>query len=332
MTSERFVTIIIPVYNGVSVLGESVGDVFSQDYPHVELIVVNDGSSDGSVKLLETLREKAPSNVTMKIIDQPNGGICSARNAGLDAATGDLIAFMDQDDRIPRDYVSSLVNAMGSEDEAVIGGTVDHHVASGKRSRRDMDPGAKWSMYRNTAPWGRLYRRDIIDANGIRFEDHKISEDFYFNFLYLSYCHKGKVKVVPQSGYMWTISKDSESHANMSKIEEDRDVTEMLDKLLADMKPVTRESALENELFEYLIIKHIVWYLLFVRKGALRKSMKEIYAKCMSWLEEHFPDYKKNPMLKPGRPAGESRKIRFIVRAAMRLHRMHLLLPILKMM
>ncbi len=332
MTSERFVTIIIPVYNGVSVLGESVGDVFSQDYPHVELIVVNDGSSDGSVKLLETLLEKAPSNVTMKIIDQPNGGICSARNAGLDAATGDLIAFMDQDDRIPRDYVSSLVNAMGSEDEAVIGGTVDHHVASGKRSRRDMDPGAKWSMYRNTAPWGRLYRRDIIDANGIRFEDHKISEDFYFNFLYLSYCHKGKVKVVPQSGYMWTISKDSESHANMSKIEEDRDVTEMLDKLLADMKPVTRESALENELFEYLIIKHIVWYLLFVRKGASRKAMKEIYAKCMSWLEEHFPDYKKNPMLKPGRPAGESRKIRFIVRAAMRLHRMHLLLPILKMM
>ena len=329
---ESLITIIIPVYNGASVLGESVGDVFSQDYPHVELIVVNDGSSDGSVKLLETLREKAPSNVTMKIIDQPNGGICSARNAGLNAASGDYIAFMDQDDRIPRDYVSRLLDAMSPEDEMVIGGSIDLHADTGKTVNRNLDPQAPWSMYRNTAPWGRLYRRDIIDANGIRFKDHKISEDFYFNFLYLSYCHKGKVKVVPQSGYMWTISKDSESHANMSKIEEDRDVTEMLDKLLTDMKPVTRESALENELFEYLIIKHIVWYLLFVRKGASRKAMKEIYAKCMRWLEEHFPDYKKNPMLKPGRPAGESRKIRFIVRAAMRLHRMHLLLPILKMM
>ena len=56
---ERLVTIIIPVYNGASVLGDSVGDVFAQDYPAVELVAVNDGSRDGSLEVLEGLREKA---------------------------------------------------------------------------------------------------------------------------------------------------------------------------------------------------------------------------------------------------------------------------------
>ena len=185
---ERLVTIIIPVYNGASVLGDSVGDVFAQDYPCVEVIVVNDGSSDGSLEVLNRLSAQAPSNVTMKVIDKANGGICSARNAGLDAATGDLIAFMDQDDRIPHDYVSSLVKAMGPDDEAVIGGTVDHHVASGKRSRRDMDPGAPWSMYRNTAPWGRLFKASLFD--GIRFPLGIIYEDLAIIYPLLKKCSK----------------------------------------------------------------------------------------------------------------------------------------------
>ena len=332
MMQERLVTIIIPVYNGESVLEDSAGDVFAQDYPHVELIAVNDGSADGSLGVLETLKAKAPSNVTMKIIDQPNGGVCSARNAGLDAATGDYIAFLDQDDRIPDYYVTGLVNAMSPEDEMVIGGSIDVHAGTGKTADRDLDTQEPWSMYRNTAPWGRLYRRDTINANGIRFEDLKISEDFYFNFLYLSCCHKGKVVIISQSGYRWTINKGSESHANMSRIGKDRDVTEMLDRLLSDMKAVTKDSALDAVLFEYLVIKHIVWYLLFVRKGASGNELKEVYGKCMCFLEEHFPDYRKNPMLKPGHPKGENRKIRFIVRAAVRLHGMHLLLPLIRIM
>ena len=326
---ERVVTIIIPVYNGTAVLADSVGDVFAQDYSAVELVAVNDGSGDGSLEVLEGLREKAPSNVTMKVIDKANGGICSARNVGLDAATGDLIAFMDQDDRIPHDYVSSLVKAMGPDDEAVIGGTIDHYVASGKRSRRDMDPSAPWSMYRNTAPWGRLFRKDIIDAHGIRFEQTKISEDFYFNFLYLSYCSAGCVKIVPQSGYEWTIRESSESHANMSRIADDRDVTAILDKLLESMKPIGDGSALDAVLFEYLMIKHIVWYLLFVSKGASRADVTSVYESCMHWLASSFPSYRKNPCLKPGRPEGEDKKIRFIVRTAVRLDRMHLFLPFL---
>lgn len=327
--SEPVVSVIIPVYNGSGFVRDSVGDVFAQDYPSVELVLVNDGSSDDSLEVLRELSGGAPSNVSVKIVDQENGGICAARNSGLDAAGGSYIAFMDQDDRIPSDYISSLVKAMGSEDQMVIGGNVDLDVDTGKRVMRDLDADAEWSIYRNSAPWGRLYRTDIIAEHKIRFELTKISEDFYFNFVYLSYCARGRVKVVPQTGYVWSISKLSESHSKMSKISSDRDVTLILSALLSDMKPIGAESALTFSLFEYCIIKHIVWYLLFVSKGASRDAVTEVYNTCMNWLKGSFPDYRLNPNLKPDRPEGETKRVSFIVRTALLLDRLRLLLPFL---
>ena len=326
---DDLVTIIIPVYNGASVLADSVGDVFAQDYPAVELIAVNDGSNDGSAELLERLCAEAPDNVSMKVISQENGGICAARNAGIKAATGAYIAFMDQDDRIPSDYLSRLVNAMAPEDEMVIGGNIDFLADKGVKRERNLVPNAEWSMYRNTAPWGRLYRKDIIDEHGVLFAKTKISEDFYFNFLYLSYCSKDRVKIVPQSGYVWTIRKSSESHSNMSRIDKERDVTALLGKLMEDMLEITDGSALRADLFEFLMIKHIVWYLLFVSKGAAKQDVTDVYGRCLRWLKTAFPNYRKNPNLRVGRPVGEDWKISFIVRTSLMLDKMHLFLPFL---
>lgn len=325
----KLVTVIIPVYNGASVINDSVSDVYSQDYPDMELIVVNDGSSDDSSSVLRSLADNAPSNVKVRVIEQENGGICAARNKGLDEATGDYIAFMDQDDRIPSDYISSLMNALSEDDEMVIGGNIDYLADKDKRNNRDFVPEAEWSMYRNTAPWGRLFRKDMIDANNIRFKKTKISEDLYFNFLYLSYCTKGKVKIIPQSGYVWTIRKESESHSNMSRISEDRDVTVILDELINDMHTVDGSSALRTDLFEYMMIKHIVWYLLFVSKGAAKEDVKSVYTHAMGWLESRFPEYRKNPNLKSGKPEGEDKKISLIVRSALRMDKKGLFLPFL---
>ena len=318
-------TIIIPVYNGGSVIKDAVSDVFSQDYSTIELIAVNDGSSDDSPAILNELQQSAPEHITMRIIDQANGGICAARNAGLKAAAGEFIAFVDQDDRIPSDYISTLAKAMDSSTNIVIGGTIDLYPASGKETRRDLDTEAPWSMYRNTAPWGRLFRRTLIEKHSITFYDYKLSEDFYFNFLCLSYCRKGEVKIIEQSGYKWRIDEASESHSNMSRIADDRDVTVILGKLLEDMQSIEAGSALEKNLFEYLMIKHVMWYMLYVCKGANKEDTKQVYAKCMTWLKANFPDYRRNPELKAGRPKGEAKKIRSIVRACVTLEKLGLL-------
>ncbi|MBR1798215.1 MAG: glycosyltransferase [Clostridiales bacterium] len=327
----ELVTIIVPVYNGAAFLPDSVGSVYAQDYSPIELILINDGSEDESLSVLQDLAGKAPEGVSVRIIDQENEGICAARNRGLEAATGAYIAFLDQDDSLPKSYVSTLVGHMGEDDQIVIGGTVDNRVDENRRSDRDLDPDSEWSMYRNTAPWGRIYRKDIIDDNGIRFEKVKISEDLYFNFLYLSCCQKGKVKIIPQSGYEWAIRGESESHANMSRIQKDRDVTSVLSKLIRNMKKIDNESALREDLFEYMVIKHIVWYLLFVSKGASGSEIEQVYRDCMDWLKTSFPDYRRNSQLKLGKPVGEKWKIRFIVRSAVRMDKMGILLPFLKL-
>ena len=325
--STPVVTIVIPVYNGQAVVADAVSDVFAQDYGAVELIVVNDGSSDDSSSVLNSLSVSVPASVSMRIAEQENLGICAARNAGIDLASGDFIAFMDQDDRIPPDYISSLVSSFEEDTQVVIGGSIDSY-ASGKLVYRNLNESCKWSMYRNTAPWGRIFRKALIDEHSIRFTDMKISEDFYFNFLFLSYCRAGQVKIVPQSGYRWTIDEHSESHGNMSRIAQDRDVTVMLSKLMEDMKSIESDSALDSSLFEYLVIKHVMWYLLFVSGGADKDSVRGVYTRTMDWLKGAFPSYRKNPHLRRG-PEGESFKIRFIVKTAVLMDRLGLLLPFL---
>jgi glycosyltransferase involved in cell wall biosynthesis len=88
--SEPLVSVVIPVHNGQRFLAEAIDSVLAQGYPHREVVVVDDGSTDGSAAIARTR--------PVRYQRQPNQGVAAARNAGLAAAQGDLIAFLDQDD------------------------------------------------------------------------------------------------------------------------------------------------------------------------------------------------------------------------------------------
>ncbi|HKI34885.1 MAG TPA: glycosyltransferase family A protein [Gemmataceae bacterium] len=90
--TRPLVSAIIPVYNGEKYLRKSIESVLAQSYDPIELIVVDDGSSDGSAELASSC------DWGLRLIRQPNGGVAAARNTGIGAAHGDLIAFLDQDD------------------------------------------------------------------------------------------------------------------------------------------------------------------------------------------------------------------------------------------
>lgn len=89
---KPLVTILIPVYNGEAYIAQAVDSALAQDHPHKEIIVINDGSTDGSMAIL------ARYGAAIRVIDQVNGGPPRARNVGLRAAQGDYIAFLDADD------------------------------------------------------------------------------------------------------------------------------------------------------------------------------------------------------------------------------------------
>lgn len=109
MTESKKISVIVPVYNVGEYLRQCVDSILSQTYSNLEIIAVNDGSTDGSGAILDEYREK---DIRLIAIHQENQGVSAARNKGLDVATGDYIAFVDADDYIHPEMYEKLVKAL----------------------------------------------------------------------------------------------------------------------------------------------------------------------------------------------------------------------------
>lgn len=106
---EKCVSVIVPIYKVEPYLKRAVDSITGQSYSNLEIILVDDGSPDGCGKICD---DYALSDNRIKVIHKENGGLSDARNAGLDIATGEYIAFVDSDDYIAGDYVETLLNAL----------------------------------------------------------------------------------------------------------------------------------------------------------------------------------------------------------------------------
>ena len=320
-------TIIVPVYNGSQYLDQSVRSVFRQTYDSIELITVNDGSKDDSLQVLERLQAECPPTVEMRIISQDNAGICAARNRALDSATGDYVLFMDQDDRMKKTCVKTLVETLEQKNaDMVIGGYALVDEGGKILDKWKLDSDTPWCKYRISAPWGRIFRRDIIEENHVRFMITKISEDFYFNLVYMSCCKN--IYVTPYIGYAWTYRAESESHRNMSVMNPDRNPLKMMSQAISDMR---QPNILEPELLDYMFVKHVIWYLLFTAKGTSAEEFRRSYDESFAWLEENVPSFRdKSRFLLKG-PVGETAKVRAVVGTALMLRKARLLYPFLRL-
>jgi len=114
------VSAIMPVYNGAAYLREALDSVFTQTCPLHEVIVVDDGSTDASPQILAAYRQR------ISVLRQTNQGVAAARNAGLRRASGEAIAFLDQDDLWPADRTRLMVDALAADPDAeVVAGLVE---------------------------------------------------------------------------------------------------------------------------------------------------------------------------------------------------------------
>lgn len=323
---SALVSIIIPIYNGKNYINSSILTVFDQTYDRIELLAVDDGSTDDSFQVLSELVKQAPIHVDMRIIRQDNGGICRARNRGIEEAKGEYIMFMDQDDKMYSDCVANLVSLIEKENADLVIGGFDLIDKEGKVLEQwTLNPTLSFSPFRISAPWGRIFRRTVMDRHNIRFMVTKISEDFYFNVLFMSYADK--IVVSPYRGYCWLYNEGSESHAHMSQLKEDRNPLVMLEQLHKDMNSA---HGLDRECLQYMMTKHIVWYLLYVAKGADAALLKKMYCECFSWLTMRYPHATKISLRKLTFPKGEQVKVRSIVKTCIVLHRMRLFMLFLR--
>lgn len=320
---KELISIIVPIYNGEKFIKRIYNNIINQSYKPIELILVNDGSTDESQKLIENTVKGHDQKtlVSLRTVNRENSGIANARNAGLMEASGKYIMFMDQDDWMERDCVEKLAEkAFNSDADIVIAGFNKINDKGEIQETWSLNPQLSWHRLRITAPWGRLFRKAIIDKEKIAFFDTKISEDLYFNILFLSYANKAEI--ISCAGYNWQQNSNSESHKNWSKMSDDRNPLKMLTEL---HKQMGDSSLLKEDEMTFFFTKYLVWYLLFCSRGATHDQVMERSKEVFLWLKNNYPSFPKYVWKSLKFPKGESFKIRFCVSAVLLMWRMRLL-------
>lgn len=223
------VSIIVPIYNAKKYLHKCINSLLSQTYENLEIILVDDGSNDGSEKIVDDYTKK---DARIKTIRQQNAGQSAARNAGMRLASGDFIGFIDDDDEVEKTFVEELVKTLEDNCLSVCGMRYRYlknnteRVVFTKKITVPKDPGQiKTFVLKNLVLDGRfysavnkLYRANIIKDNKIEFpEDKSFGEDTTFVLQYLD--HVGnKIGFSLKPLYIYNIGTSSSTMAETSTV------------------------------------------------------------------------------------------------------------------
>lgn len=203
------VSIITACYNAAEYIGRCIDSVRAQSFADWELIVVDDGSSDSS---LTVSRQYADADNRIRVLCKKNGGVSSARNAGLDEARGQWVTFLDADDALPADALEHLIDCVGKSSTQpdivfagykVIRNDKTSECPPEKFASKAADVLAMELFKPSDYPYqgyicSKLFRKSIIDKYNLRFDESIIyNEDRLFTFTYLSQCQKGVYSTHP---------------------------------------------------------------------------------------------------------------------------------------
>lgn len=247
-------SVIIPVYNAEDTLRRCVDSLLKQNRKDVEIILINDGSRDSSGDIC---REYADKNEGIKFIDKKNGGVSTARNRGLQEATGQYIIFVDSDDWVTDDHFKVIDSVYEDFDYDFVqfarifvnGEKRSEEIlpAFDARIREEIVPRLAEDMWKKriNTPNGKVFKRSIIEENNIRFHDSlSVGEDRTFNIEYT--LNINSFRVIEKTLYMICLeNENSLSRKKRNDLDEQLDIAEKyLEKLFSESRLSEEEKAL----------------------------------------------------------------------------------------
>jgi CDP-glycerol glycerophosphotransferase len=179
------VSVVVPIFNVEQWLGECLESIRTQTFGDLEVIMVDDGSPDGSAAIAERF---AARDARFRLISRPNGGLSAARNTGIDAATGEYLSFVDSDDVLARDALERLVGALEKTGSDFATGNVERITPEGirqayflsrafTRTRLKTHVTQHPGLLADRPAWNKLWRRSFWDEQGLRFPEGRVNED-----------------------------------------------------------------------------------------------------------------------------------------------------------
>ncbi len=218
MENKQLISVVIPAYNVEQYIEDCIDSVRNQTHDQLEIIIVDDGSTDSTGRKCDN---KATLDNRIKVIHKPNGGLSSARNAGIDNASGDYICFVDGDDIVHPEFAERLLSAIDKadldcaycefekfDDKASFHNSDIHHD-SFLYNRNEVlmmlaDVENK-SRVTATLVWNKLYKKDLF--NNLRFINGKIHEDEFIIHRVIGKCTK--IGYLNFPGYYYRTRSDS---------------------------------------------------------------------------------------------------------------------------
>lgn len=215
--NEKYkVSIIMPVYNSEKYVKNAILSVLNQTYKNIELIAVDDGSTDNSLEILNNIKND---DSRLKVYTKENGGISSARNYGIDRATGEYIGFIDNDDEYVPELIAENIALIVKHNAEIIKFNKTKRIVEKESNNYTVKIGFpvtyleskqiiaqfdKINLFGGTI-WNALYKRDFLNDNNIRFDesDRNVIEDHRFNLD----CYKKLNRIVlnPKTYYIWNM-------------------------------------------------------------------------------------------------------------------------------
>lgn len=289
-------TVIVPVYNVEKYLERCLDSIVNQTFVNLEIIVVNDGSSDGS---LDIIKKYADKDSRINYISQENQGLSAARNAGISASTGDYITFVDSDDWLEKDIYEHIFNLILERNDTIdiVHYNIVRNYENEENALLNQEP-AEIVCYEGEdimrkffclkgnihgfSSCTKIYRRESI--MGLKFPVGRTSEDILFN--YYAYCRAKTCLETTKIGYHYFERKGSITCGKLNKKSFDCvELWQEIDTLITDKtyKKVIRNFMIKNNFI--LLLRATTYgvredFVDFpqVKKKALKQFRKDIFA------------------------------------------------------
>lgn len=235
---KALVSVIVPVYNCEKFISKCVRSIEEQSYPYIELILINDGSTDNSYNLCRNLADEYNN---IKLITQENRGVSAARNRGINEAAGEYMIFIDADDYIEKNTLKTYVDAMDKYDCDCVFSNLYSEFDNGDKAKQlygtdsikifDIDT---FDFYQRGV-LNKFLRTGIVKNNGISFhEDIYYAEDALF--IVEAYLCCKKIVHLPQNLYHYVLNSGSATHKFSERIFSEMKAWEYMINILKDRK------------------------------------------------------------------------------------------------
>lgn len=287
------VSVIVPVYNVEKYLKKSLESLVNQTLDDIEIIVINDGSTDNSKEILDLYKEKYSKKI--KYLEKENGGLSDARNFGIPYATGEYIAFLDSDDYVELNTYETMYNVAKKENSDM----VECNFIWEYPSKSKIDQGVIYNnkkemlIHARVVAWNKLIKRELIESYKIEFPKGLRYEDV--EFFYKMVPHYNKVSFVKEPLIHYIQRESSISKVQNEKTEE---IFSVLNNVIEYYKSNNLYEEYKDEL-EYTYTRLLLCSsLLRMVKIEDKKIRKNLLNKTWMELNEKFPNWKENKILK----------------------------------